>query len=284
MATPGKYNTLSITKIVEFGVYLDGGDLGEILLPMKWVPDNCKPHDEIEVFIYFDSSDRLIATTLKPLAIVGEFAYLKVSAVNQVGAFLDWGLDKDLLLPYREQKYRVEADRYYVVYVFSDEMGRIAASTQLQRFIDTNTSEFTIGQEVDLLLYAATDLGFKAIVNNQFEGMIYANEVFQTLTEGEKLKGFIKQIREDHKLDLSLYKAGYINKIDDHSSKIILELERNQGFLPLNDKSSPEDIYLALGMSKKNFKQTIGKLYKLKLITIEDDGIHKNSESVQGVK
>lgn len=280
MATPGKYNTLSITKIVEFGVYLDGGDLGEILLPMKWVPDNCKPHDELEVFIYFDSSDRLIATTLKPLAIVGEFAYLKVSAVNQVGAFLDWGLDKDLLLPYREQKYRVEANKYYVVYVFSDEMGRIAASTQLQRFIDTNTSEFTIGQEVDLLLYAATDLGFKAIVNNQFEGMIYANEVFQTLKEGEKLKGYIKQIREDHKLDLSLYKSGYINKIDDHSAMIISELERNQGFLPLNDKSSPEDIYIALGMSKKNFKQTIGKLYKLKLITIEADGIHRNPESV----
>jgi len=280
MATPGKYNTLSITKIVEFGVYLDGGDLGEILLPMKWVPDNCKPHDELDVFIYFDSSDRLIATTLKPLAIVGEFAYLKVSAVNQVGAFLDWGLDKDLLLPYREQKYRVEANKYYVVYVFSDEMGRIAASTQLQRFIDTNTSEFTIGQEVDLLLYAATDLGFKAIVNNQFEGMIYANEVFQTLKEGEKLKGYIKQIREDHKLDLSLYKSGYINKIDDHSAMIISELERNQGFLPLNDKSSPEDIYIALGMSKKNFKQTIGKLYKLKLITIQADGIHRNPESV----
>lgn len=277
MATPGKYSTLSITKIVEFGVYLDGGDIGEILLPMKWVPDNCKPHDELEVFIYFDSSDRLIATTLKPYAIVGDFAYLKVSAVNQVGAFLDWGLDKDLLLPYREQKYRVEADRNYVVYVFSDEIGRIAASTQLQRFIDTNTSELTIGEEVDLLLYAATNLGFKAIINNRFEGMIYANEVFQTLTEGEKLKGYIKQIREDNKVDLSLYKSGYINKIDDHSSKILSELEQNQNFLPLNDKSSPEDIYLTLGMSKKNFKQVIGKLYKLKLIAIENDGIHKIS-------
>lgn len=280
MATPGKYNTLSITKIVEFGVYLDGGELGEILLPMKWVPDNCKPHDELEVFIYFDSSDRLIATTLKPLAIVGEFAYLKVSAVNQVGAFLDWGLDKDLLLPYREQKYRVDAGKSYVVYVFSDEKGRIAASTQLQRFIDTNTSELTEGEEVDLLLYAATELGFKAIINNRFEGMIYANEVFQTLTEGEKLKGYIKQIREDYKVDLSLYKSGYINKIDDHSSKILTELEQNQSFLPLNDKSSPEDIYLALGMSKKNFKQAIGKLYKQKLITIADDGIYRNSESV----
>ena len=275
MAIPGKYNTLQITKIVDFGVYLDGGELGEILLPMKWVPDNCKPNDELEVFIYFDSSDRLIATTLKPHAVVGEFAYLKVNAVNQVGAFLDWGLDKELLLPYREQKYRVEANKHYVVYIFSDDRGRIAASTQLQRFIDNDTSTLNVGEEVGLLLYAATDLGFKAIINNRFEGMIYANEVFQNLSEGEKLVGYIKQIRDDHKVDLSLYKSGYINKIDDHSEKILLELERNHGFLPLNDKSSPEEIYVSLGMSKKNFKQAIGNLFKLKQINIGDSGINK---------
>jgi predicted RNA-binding protein (virulence factor B family) len=275
MAIPGKYNTLQITKIVDFGVYLDGGELGEILLPMKWVPDNCKPNDELEVFIYFDSSDRLIATTFKPHAVVGEFAYLKVNAVNQVGAFLDWGLDKELLLPYREQKYRVEANKHYVVYIFSDDRGRIAASTQLQRFIDNDTSTLNVGEEVGLLLYAATDLGFKAIINNRFEGMIYANEVFQNLSEGEKLVGYIKQIRDDHKVDLSLYKSGYINKIDDHSEKILLELERNHGFLPLNDKSSPEEIYVSLGMSKKNFKQAIGNLFKLKQINIGDSGINK---------
>lgn len=274
MAIPGKYNTLPITKIVDFGVYLDGGELGEILLPMKWVPDNCKPNDELEVFIYFDSSDRLIATTLKPHTVVGEFAYLKVNAVNQVGAFLDWGLDKELLLPYREQKFHVEANRSYVVYVFSDDRGRIAASTQLQRFIDNDTIELTVGEEVDLLLYAATELGFKAIINNRYEGMIYANEVFQNLSEGEKLTGYVKQIRDDQKVDLSLYKSGYFNKIDDYSERILSELNKNQGFLTLNDKSSPEEIYVTLGMSKKNFKQAIGKLYKLKQITIGDSGIH----------
>ncbi len=273
MAVPGKFNKLHITKIVEFGVYLHADDLGEILLPMKWVPDKCKPDDEVEVFVYFDSSDRLIATTMKPYAVVGDFAFLKVNAVNDVGAFLDWGLEKDLLLPYREQKYKVEQDNWHVVHVFSDDKGRIAASTVLEKYIDTETSELTIGQEVDLLLYAASDLGFKAIINNRYEGVIYANEVFQQLKRGQKLKGYIKFVRDDGKVDLTLYKSGYIDKIDELSEKVLSELANAEGFLPLNDKSSPEEIYLALGMSKKNFKQSIGKLFKLRSITIDDTGI-----------
>jgi uncharacterized protein len=273
MAVPGKFNKLHITKIVEFGVYLHGDDLGEILLPMKWVPDNCKPDDEVEVFVYYDSSDRLIATTMKPYAVVGDFAFLKVNAVNNVGAFLDWGLEKDLLLPYREQKYKVEEDNWYVVYVFSDDKGRIAASTVLEKYIDTDTGELTIGQEVDLLLYAASDLGFKAIINNRYEGVIYANEVFQQLKRGQKLRGYIKYVREDGKVDLTLYKSGYIDKIDELSEKVLNELATAGGFLPLNDKSTPEEIYLTLGMSKKNFKQSIGKLFKLRSITIDDSGI-----------
>ncbi len=273
MAVPGKFNRLHITKIVEFGVYLHGDDLGEILLPMKWVPDKCKPDDEVNVFIYYDSSDRLIATTMKPYAVVGDFAYLKVNAVNDVGAFLDWGLEKDLLLPYREQKYKVEKDNWYVVYVFSDDRGRIAASTVLEKYIDTDTSELTIGQEVDLLLYAASDLGFKAIINNRYEGVIYANEVFQQLKRGQQLKGYIKLVRDDGKIDLTLYKSGYLDKIDELSEKVLSELATADGFLPLNDKSTPEEIYLTLGMSKKNFKQSIGKLFKSRLISIDDSGI-----------
>jgi predicted RNA-binding protein (virulence factor B family) len=273
MAVPCKFNRLHITKIVEFGVYLHGDDLGEILLPMKWVPDNCKPDDEVEVFVYYDSSDRLIATTMKPYAVVGDFAFLKVNAVNNVGAFLDWGLEKDLLLPYREQKYKVEEDNWHVVYVFSDDKGRIAASTVLEKYIDTDTSELTIGQEVDLLLYAASDLGFKAIINNRYEGVIYANEVFQQLKRGQKLRGYIKYVRDDGKVDLTLYKSGYLDKIDELSEKVLSELATAGGFLPLNDKSTPEEIYLTLGMSKKNFKQSIGKLFKLRSITIDDLGI-----------
>lgn len=273
MTIPGTYNTLHISKIVEFGVYLDGGESGEILLPMKWVPENCKPDDSITVFVYYDSSDRIIATTQKPFAIVGEFAYLRVKAVNPVGAFLDWGLEKDLLVPYREQKQKMIEDKWYVVHVYSDEKGRIAASTHLEKFIKQNAQDLSIEQEVELLLYSATDLGFKAIINNNYEGMIYANEVFQELKQGQKTKGFIKNLREDGKIDLSLYKIGYKNKIDELSQTVLAEVKNNNGFLPIDDKSTPEDIYLSLGMSKKNFKQSIGQLYKMKLISLEKGGI-----------
>jgi uncharacterized protein len=276
MVTPGKYNTLNISKIVDFGVYLDGGEFGEILLPMKWVPEDTKPTDRIEVFVYFDSSDRVIATTMKPYAVVGDFAMLKVKAVNDVGAFLDWGLEKDLLLPYREQTHTVQKDMTYPVYVYADDKGRIAASMHLEKFIDKNSSALIEGDEVELLLYAATDLGFKAIVNNRYEGIVYANEVFQQLSKGYKSVGYIKKVREDGKIDLSLYKTGYQNKITDLAEKIITALKNNNGFLPLGDKSSPEEIYSSLGISKKNFKQSIGNLYKAGVVRIESEGIFLN--------
>lgn len=274
MVTPGKYNILNITKIVDFGVYLDGGEHGEILLPMKWVPENTKPSDSIEVFVYFDSTDRIIATTMKPYAVVGDFASLKVKAVNDVGAFLDWGLEKDLLLPYREQTHTVQKDQTYPVYVYSDDKGRIAASMHLEKFIDKQPVSLKEGDEVDLLLYAATDLGFKAIIDNRYEGIVYANEVFQQLSKGQRIKGFIKKIREDGKIDLSLYKSGYRNKINDHTEMVIQVLRNNNGFLPLNDKSSPEEIYSLLGMSKRNFKQSVGSLYKEGAVEIKSDGIY----------
>lgn len=273
MATPGKYNTLSIVKIVDFGVYLDGGDLGEILLPMKWVPEGCKPDDEIEVFLYFDSEDRLIATTMKPIAVVGEFALLTAKAVNEIGAFLDWGLEKDLLVPYREQNAKMVEGRSYLVYIYSDPQGgRIAASARLERFINLEPADYKPLQEVELLLWRTTDIGYMAIINNKHEGMLYASDVFEDLERGQRVKGYVTKVREDGKIDLTLTKPGY-DKIDEMAERILELLRDNKGYMDLNDKSPAEEIYLMCGMSKKNFKKSIGALYKQKLIDIEEGGI-----------
>jgi len=273
MAIPGKYNTLSIVKIVDFGVYLDGDDLGEILLPMKWVPEGCKPDDEIEVFLYFDSEDRLIATTMKPFAVVGEFAMLTAKAVNEIGAFLDWGLEKDLLVPYREQNAKMVVGRSYLVYIYSDPQGgRIAASARLERFINLEPADYKPLEEVDLLLWRTTDIGYMAIINNKHEGMLYASDVFEDLERGQRLKGYVTKVREDGKIDLTLTKPGY-EKIDEMAERILELLRDNKGYMDLNDKSPAEEIYLMCGMSKKNFKKSIGALYKQKLIDIEEGGI-----------
>lgn len=273
MAIPGKYNTLSIVKIVDFGVYLDGDDLGEILLPMKWVPEGCKPDDEIEVFLYFDSEDRLIATTMKPFAVVGEFAMLTAKAVNEIGAFLDWGLEKDLLVPYREQNAKMVVGRSYLVYIYSDPQGgRIAASARLERFINLEPADYKPLEEVDLLLWRTTDIGYMAIINNKHEGMLYASDVFEDLDRGQRLKGYVTKVREDGKIDLTLTKPGY-EKIDEMAERILELLRDNKGYMDLNDKSPAEEIYLMCGMSKKNFKKSIGALYKQKLIDIEEGGI-----------
>jgi uncharacterized protein len=273
MAIPGKFSTLQITKIVDFGVYLDGEQLGEILLPMKWVPEGCRPHDKLEVFIYFDSEDRLIATTHKPLAQVGDFAFLRAKAVNDVGAFLDWGLDKDLLVPYREQKVKMTAGKSYLVYIFADEKtGRLAGSAKLEQFFERETSSLRSGEEVDLVIWAKSDLGFKAIINNLYEGLLYDSEIFQEPEIGKKMKGFVVKTREDGKIDLSLFKPGY-GKVDELSQKIIDLLQQNHGFIGISDKSPAEEIYLMFGMSKKTFKKAIGSLYKQRIITIEENGI-----------
>lgn len=273
MAIPGKYNTLNIVKILDFGVYLDGGDMGEILLPMKWVPEGSRPDDSIEVFIYFDSSDRPIATTMKPFAQVGEFAFLKVKAVNEVGAFLDWGLDKDLLVPFREQKVNMVEGKDYVVYIYSDDQSnRIAASAKVENFLSKEPVSFQPGDEVDLMLWRTSEIGYLAIINNTHEGLIYASEVFTDLERGEKMKGYISKVREDGKIDLTLQKPGY-EKIDEFSEGIVALLRKNNGFLGLTDKSPAEEIYMICGMSKKNFKKSIGALYKKRLIQLEEAGI-----------
>lgn len=274
MVEIGRINNLRVVKEVDFGVYLDGGELGEILLPQKYVvPEDYEKTGFLDVFIYLDSEDRLIATTEKPYAMVGEFAFLKVVAVNKFGAFLDWGLAKDLLVPYREQKLDMEEGRSYIVYIYVDEESqRIAATAKVDKFLDLTPTDYAEGEEVNLMIYKQTDIGYKAIINSAHWGVLYKNEVFQKLNIGEQIKGYIKKIREDGKIDLSLQKTGF--EFIDETAKSILELLQAQnGFLPVTDKSSPETISDLLGISKKSFKRAVGSLYKKRIITLNDDGI-----------
>ncbi len=273
MADIGKMNTLRAVRGAEFGVYLDGGDSGEILLPNKFVPENCTKGDALEVFVYGDSEDRLVATTEKPYAMAGDFALLKVHSVNDVGAFLDWGLPKHLLVPFREQKVKMEAGKSYVVFVYLDEQSkRMCASSRLDRFLKHEAGDFETGQEVDLLLVSLTDLGYNAIVNGAKWGILYHNEVFQVLRQGDRVKGYIKKLREDGKIDLSLQKQGYAG-VKDVTTTILELLRARGGFIDVTDKSDPELIYELFGMSKKTYKKAIGALYKQRLITIEETGI-----------
>ena len=269
----GQYNTLRVVKILDFGVYLDGHEMGEILMPTKWVPNDTKVDDELEVFIYFDSEDRPIATTVKPKAMVGEFAWLKAKAVNRIGAFLDWGLDKDLLVPFKEQNAKMEEGRSYLVYLYVDPRSkRIAASAKLEKYLDIEPLDYKPGQEVDLLIWTKSDMGYKAVVDQKHTGLLYFNEIFQELMPGQKMKGYISQIRPDGKIDLNLQKSGYDN-IDQFTARLIQELKNNEGFLPLTDKSPPDEIYRFLQMSKKNFKKSVGKLYKQGKVSMNENGI-----------
>ena len=272
MVEIGKLNKLRVVKRVDFGIYLDGEDFGEILLPRRYVPENCEIDDIIEVFVYFDSEDRIIATTEKPYATVGQFALLKVISVNSVGAFIDWGLPKDLLVPFREQKQKMEEGKSYVVFIYLDKSKRIVASSKLDKFLDTMPINFQEGQEVELLVCCQTDIGYKAIINGCHGGILYKNEVFQILEKGQQIKGFIKKVRDDKKIDLCLHKPGY-EKVGDLSERIIDTLKKRDGFISVGDKSSPKIIYDMFGVSKKTYKKAIGVLYKKRLITFEDNGI-----------
>lgn len=278
MAKIGVFNNLKVIKEVDFGVYLDGGEHEEILLPSRYVPENCKVDDNIRVFIYLDSEDRFIATTETPYAIVGDFALLKVVAVESVGAFLDWGLRKDLLVPFGEQSPTMEAGKSYVVKIFVDKKSnRIAATTRLDRYLDNEPGNFHAGQEVDLLICSQTDIGYKAIINSTHWGVLYSNEVFQPLKSGQKTKGYIKKVRSDSKIDLSLHKPGY-ERVDDITDTILNALKEQGGFISVTDKSSPETIHKLFGVSKKTYKKAIGAIYRKKLITIESNGIKLSSK------
>ena len=271
----GEMNLLKVVKAVDFGVYLDGGEqAGEILLPTRYVPEGCQPGDELNVFLYLDQEERLIATTLVPKAKVGDFAYLKVTWINQYGAFLDWGLMKDLFVPFREQKMRMQQDNSYIVYVHIDEESyRIVGSAKIDKFIKQPLANtYSAGDEVNLLIAQKTDLGFKAIVDNQFMGLLYDNEVFRPLHTGDKLKGFIKQMRPDGKIDLILQKGNSADKVADFSEQLLNYLKEHDGHTDLNDKSDSKLIYETFGVSKKVFKKGIGDLYKKRIIIL-DDGI-----------
>ncbi|MBU4261858.1 MAG: GntR family transcriptional regulator [Proteobacteria bacterium] len=273
MAQIGKINKLRVKRIRDYGAHLDGGELGDILLPIKDVPEKCQAGDEVEVFVYTDREDHLRATTQKPQATVGQFAGLRVVASTSSGAFLHWGLEKDLLVPKSEQQDKMAEGKSYIVFVFLDEKTkRITASTKLDKFLSPQPPDYKEGEEVDLLIYEKTDLGYKAIVNHSHGGMVYKNEVFQKLFNGQQLKGYIKKIREDLKIDLSLQKPGY-QGVDDISLAILKALKDHGRRIAVTDKSPPEDIYSLFGVSKKTFKKAIGALYKKRLITLDPNGI-----------
>ena len=269
----GDYNRLTIVKEVDFGIYLDGGDEGEILLPKRYVPENCKPGDELEVFLYLDQDERLIATTQHPLAKVGEFACLEVAWVNQYGAFLNWGLMKDLFCPFHEQKQRMEIGNRYVVAVFIDEESyRIAASAKVEHFFATDFPPYQPGEKVDLLVWQTTDLGFKVIIDHAYPGLVYRSQIFKSIRIGDSLQGYIMGVRPDGKIDVSLQPHGR-QQTTDFAETLLQYLKDHDGFCELGDKSDAQDIKHRFEVSKKVYKKAIGDLYRRRLITLEDAGI-----------
>ncbi|MCB0629577.1 MAG: S1-like domain-containing RNA-binding protein [Saprospiraceae bacterium] len=278
MLNIGFYNTLQYGRETRHGVYLQDAEGQEVLLPRSEVSDDLNEEGaEIEVFLYTDSEDRLIATTLHPKVIRNEFAFLQVVEVSGVGAFLDWGLKgKDLLVPFSEQQQKMKKGEWHLVYVYLDELtNRLVASGKINRFFEKQMMELKTGEEVEILVGRQTDLGFNVVVNNRYKGLIYANEIFQTIRPGFRLKAYVARIREDGKLDISLRPPGYA-KVEPNAEKILELLNQNGGFLGLTDKSDPELIKSQLSMSKKTFKKAIGTLYKKRLIRLEDGGIFLN--------
>ena len=267
----GEYNLLEVVKEVDFWVYLVISDEGGILLPTRYVPQGCKPGDVLNVFIYLDMVERLIATTLQPYVKVGEFACLEVAWVNQYGAFLDWGLMKDLFVPFREQNMKMIKGNSYVVHVHLDEDSyRIVASAKIEKFLSKDMPEYNPGDEVEVLIWQKTDLGFKVIVDNKFGGMIFKNEIFTDVRTGMKMHAYIKQVRPDGKIDLELQKGG-VKKVEDFSDTLLEYIRSNGGSTPLNDKTDADVIYSTFGVSKKTFKKAVGDLYKKRLIVLEGE-------------
>jgi len=272
MAGIGKMNTLQVLRPSDFGLFLDGGELGDVLLPRRYASPDLKPGDSVEVFIMLDSEDRLTATTQKPYAMVDEFANLRVISVTGIGAFLDWGMPKDLLVPFREQKIKMHEGQSYMVRIYLDRSsGRLVASSKLDKFLDKTDTTYDTGDTVELLIAAKTDLGYKAIINGSHWGVIFHNEVFQPLERGQRIEGFIKQVRDDGKIDLCLHKPGY-EKVTDLTEVILNHIKQQGGCMPITGKSSPEEIYELFGVSKKTYKQAIGALYKKRLIEFTDIG------------
>lgn len=269
----GQYNRLKINRQTDNGLYLAKGHEEEVLLPNIYMPKTWEVGDELEVFVYMDSEDRPVATTLKPYIHLNEFACLQVKDVNTVGAFLDWGFPKDLFVPFNNQAERMVVGEKYVVYMYLDKQtNRMVASSKLSHFVENTAPDLAVGQQVDLIVYKSTELGFKAIINNKYEGLIFRSEVFTDLRVGKETKGFVRSIRPDGKIDLALQLAGY-ETIDAVSQEILDVLKKNDGYLSLTDKSDPEDIKREFQISKKAFKKAIGALYKDRKIKLDDKGI-----------
>jgi predicted RNA-binding protein (virulence factor B family) len=272
MAEIGKTQTLEVIRSTRHGLILNGEQLGDILLPQRYVPQSTTPIETVEVFLMFDSEDRLVATTLRPTAQVDEFAWLRVVSTTRAGTFLDWGLPKDLFVPFREQTTRMEEGRSYMVRVYLDTVSnRIAATARLNRFLDATTKDYNVGQAVDLLICAKTDLGYKAIVDNRCWGLLFQKNVFKRISCGQRLQGYIQQVRDDGKLCLCLDPPGY-DGTDDVANAILAHLQKQGGSMPITDKSAPDIIYKEFGVSKKAYKRAIGALYKSHQITITKDG------------
>lgn len=274
MIKVGQVNELEVVKIEDFGLFLDADDYGTVMLPKRQAPEGLQIGQRVEVFLFFDSERQLTATRETPIAQVGEFGLMPVVGVNNTGAFVDWGIEKkDLLIPFSEQRARFNEGQKILVYVYTDKAsGRIVGTTKFNKILDQTPANYTRNQQVELIIAERSDLGFKAIINGAHWGMIFPSEVFGKLFIGKRVKGFIKNVRDDGKIDLSLQKIG-VAKMDDMSEKIVDLLKKKEGFLPLNDKSTPDAIFSVFRTSKGTFKKSIGVLYKKGIIVIEKEGI-----------
>ncbi len=282
MIRVGEYNELKVARLVEFGVYLDDGKEG-ILLPRRFVPAGTKENDVLNVFLYHDSEDRPIATTQEPKGILGDIVKLRAVSVTDQGAFLDWGLMKDIFVPKSQQLLKMIPNGEYLVKIVLDEKtGRIAATERIDQFLSNETLTVKELEEVKLTVYRRTDIGYVVIINNLHTGVLHMNEIYRNITAGDRFTGFIKKIYPDsNKIDVAAGKPGY-QRVEDEGEKIIRLLKENNGYLPYHDKSDPDDIYAFFSMSKKTFKMAIGKLYKQKLISLEKTGIKLMDESQMG--
>lgn len=275
----GDWNELTVNRFTDHGAYLDGGQVGEILMPNAYLQRGVRMGDKVNVFVYLDQEERLVATTEQPLARVGEFAWLRVSWVNEYGAFLHWGVMKDLFVPFREQKMRMEKDRYYLVYIYIDsETHRIVGTAKVERWLKPALqADFSRGEEVELLVQQKTDLGFKAVVNNAFQGLIYRDQIFEEPHAGDRLRGFVMNVRPDGKLDLTLQPLG-VNRFRDFADVLLEEIKAAGGEIPFTDRSASEDIAERFGVSKKTFKRAVGTLYKSRKIELREHSIALSSE------
>ncbi len=275
----GRSNELRILRNTSVGLYLGDESGEEVLLPNKYCPEKFELQDKIEVFVYHDHEERKVATKIKPKILLNEFELLQVTAVTNVGAFMDWGLEKDLLVPFRKQRHKMQEGKWYIVYLDVDrKTDRLYASNRIDDFLQNRVLTVERGEEVSLFVFQKTDLGFSVIVNNIHKGLLFRNEIFKELNIGDKIIGFVKNIREDNKLDISIQRIGYENFNDCNSELIFHKLVENEGFLPVTDKSSPEEIRRQFGISKKAFKKSIGALYKQRKITILPEGIKSIKE------